>query len=160
MSTALNIDVTRDDKLLKGLLFHIVPMIYRLRMGIKIKNPLLEEIKNQYSIPYNLTWYAISRVQDKLDVTLTEDEVGFITVHFLVSIDKNTEVKKVLIVCPTGIGTSELIANKIKKVLPYQDIVEVVSIRKLYENDIKNVDLIISSVHLQIDNKPVVYVSP
>ncbi len=160
MSTALNIDLTRDDKLLKGLLFHIVPMIYRLRMGIKIKNPLLEEIKNQYSIPYNLTWYAISRVQDKLDVTLTEDEVGFITVHFLVSIDKNTEVKKVLIVCPTGIGTSELIANKIKKVLPYQDIVEVVSIRKLYENDIKNVDLIISSVHLQIDNKPVVYVSP
>lgn len=160
MSTVMHVDLTKDQKLFHGIMFHLVPMEYRLKMGIKIQNPLLDEIKIQYSVTFSATWYVMSKVETALGITLTEDEVAFIMVHFQAAIDRNIKVKKILIVCPTGIGSSELIANKIKRFLPSQDIVEVVPIRKIYENDIDNVDLIISSVQLDIDKKPIIYVSP
>lgn len=160
MSTIMHVDLTKDEKLFDGIMFHLVPMEYRLKMGIKIQNPLLNEIKTQYSVTLSATWYVMSKVETVLGVTLTEDEVAFIMVHFQAAIDRNIQIRKILIVCPTGIGSSELIANKIKRFLPAQDIVEVVPMRKVYENDIDNVDLIISSVQLEINKKPIIYVSP
>ncbi len=159
MSSIMSVDLRHDEKLYKGLMLHIIPMIYRLDMGIRLQNPMLNEIKEQYSVTLNATWYVMAKLAGKLNITLTEDEVAFLMVHFQVSIDRNAKVKKILIVCPTGIGSSELIANKIKRFLPAKDIIEVVSIRQLYENNIKNVDLIISSVTVDIKDKPVVYVS-
>lgn len=160
MSTVMHVDLTKDQKLFDGIIFHLIPMEYRLKMGLRIQNPLLSEIKTQYSVTFSATWYVMAKVEALLGITLTEDEVAFIMVHFQAAIDRNMQVKKILIVCPTGIGSSELIANKIKRFLPSQDIVEVVPMRKVYENDIDNVDLIISSVKLDINKKPVIYVSP
>lgn len=160
MSQIMNVNLSGDKKLYEGLLFHIVPMVYRLHIGIMIENPLLKEIKEQYSVTFSATWYVMSKISDKLNILLSEDEVAFIMVHFQAAIDRNAQVKKILIVCPTGIGSSELIANKIKRYLPSKDIIEVVPIRKIYENKIDNVDLIISSVQLDIKNKPIIYVSP
>lgn len=159
MSNIMNVELRYDKKLYEGLLFHLVPMIYRLHIGIRVQNPLLSEIKEQYSVTLNATWYIMAKVAGKLDITLTEDEVAFLMVHFQAAIDRNAKVKKILIICPTGIGSSELIANKIKRFLPAKDIIEVVPIRKLYENDTNKVDLIISSVNLDIKDKPIVYVS-
>lgn len=160
MSTIMHVDLTRDKRLFNGLVFHIVPMVYRLKMGIKVKNPLLHEIELQYPVTLSATWYVMSKMKKELGVTLIEDEVAFIMVHFQAAIERNTQAKKILIVCPTGIGTSELIANKIKRILPSQDIIEVAPMRKVYENNIDNVDLIISSVQLDIKEKPVIYISP
>lgn len=159
MSQIMNIDLTKDNKLKESLLAHIVPMIYRLDIGVRIKNPLMNEIKKQYSVTLSATYYVMSKLEKKLDVVLTEDEVAFIMVHFQVAMDRNALVKKILIVCPTGIGSSELIANKIKRFLPAKDIIEVVPVRKIYENNINNIDLIISSVQLDIKDKPIIYVS-
>lgn len=159
MSTIMHVDLTKDQKLFDGIMFHLIPMEYRLKMGIRIKNPLLDEIKDQYSVTLSATWYVLFKVKNKLDMTLTEDEVAFIMVHFQAAIDRNIQVKKILIVCPTGIGTSELIANKIKRFLPSHDIIEVVPMHKIYENNIDNVDLIISSLQLDIKTKPIIYVS-
>jgi Transcriptional antiterminator len=159
MGTIMHVDLTKDKRLYQGLVFHIVPMVYRLKMGVKVKNPLLNEIKEQYPVTLSAAWYVMSKLKNELGVTLTEDEVAFIMVHFQAAIDRNVQAKKILIVCPTGIGTSELIANKIKRILPSQDIIEVVPMRKAYENNIDNVDLIISSVQLNIKKKPVIYIS-
>ena len=159
MGAIMHVDLTKDKRLFDGLMFHIVPMVYRLKMGIKVKNPLLSEIEEQYPVTLSATWYVMSKIKTELGVTLTEDEVAFIMVHFQAAIDRNTRAKKILVVCPTGIGTSELMANKIKRIIPAQDIVEVVPIRKVYENNIDNVDLIISSVQLDIKKKPVIYIS-
>ncbi|MFZ4356034.1 transcription antiterminator, partial [Enterococcus gallinarum] len=59
-----------------------------------------------------------------------------------------------------GIGTSELIANRLKRVFSPQDIVEVVSLRTLYKRDLNKIDLVISSVQLEKIDVPVTYVSP
>lgn len=159
MGEIMKIDFSWDVKLYNSLMLHIVPMIYRLKMDIKIHNPILSEIKSKYSVVLNATWYVMSKISKDLGIVINEDEVSFITMHIQTSIERNQDIKKILIVCPTGISSSELIANKIKKFLPAKDIIKVTSIRDIYKQDLTNVDLIISSVDLDIINKPVVHVS-
>ena len=160
MSQSLKIDLTNDKKLFTNILYHLLSMIYRLRMNMPIKNPLLEEIKNNYSILYSTTWFVLSKFEAKLSIEFNEDEIAFLAIHFQGAVDRSSESHRILIVCPTGIGTSELIANRLKKVLFPHDTLEVVSIRTLYQSDLNKVDMIISSVNLEKVAIPVVHVSP
>lgn len=160
MSKSLKIDLTNDEKLFTNILYHLLSMIYRLKMDMPIKNPLLEEIKNSYSILYSTTWFVLSKYEAKLSIQFNEDEIAFFAIHFQGAIDRSSDSHRILIVCPTGIGTSELIANRLKKVLFPHDTLEVVSIRTLYQSNLSKVDMIISSVNLEKLTTPVVQVSP
>ena len=160
MSSVLKVDFSNDQKLFEGLVSHIIPMIYRLRAGITVKNPLLNEIKDEYSVMLGVSWFVTAVIEETFKVNLTEDEVAFIMVHFQAALERNSSYKKVLIVCPNGIGTSELIANKVKHVLPALCVIEVVPIDKLYQMNIDSVDFIISAIPIRNTTKPVIYVSP
>lgn len=160
MSDSTKIDLTNDDKLYTNVLYHLVSMIYRCKLNVPVSNPLLADIKQEYSVLYSTTWLILTGIEKELGIRLTEDEVAFMMIHFQGAIDRASSNKKILIVCPTGIGTSELIANRLKKVFSPQDIVEVVSLRTLYKRELSKIDLIISSVQLEKVNVPVTYVSP
>lgn len=160
MGETMKVDLTGDTQLYNGLLTHFIPMIYRLKSGIKISNPLLKEIKKHYSVMLGVTWFVASIIEERLEVKLTEDEVAFMLVHFQAALERNRKSKKILVVCPTGIGTSELIANKVSRILPAHYNIEVVPIGLLYSKDIDHVDFIISAIPLEISMKPVIYISP
>ncbi|SJZ36013.1 Transcriptional antiterminator [Pilibacter termitis] len=160
MSEILQIDFLKDKTLKKHLLLHFMPMLYRLNTGIRLKNPLLEEIKEQYMLTFDAVRYALDDIESRLQLTLNDDEISFLTVYFQVSMEKKDFGKKILIVCPTGIGTSELVINKIRKMLPQKDIVETTTVRQLEMNDLSQIDFIISSVKLEAIDKPIVQVSP
>lgn len=132
-----------------NILYHLVSMIYRSKLNVPVSNPLLEEIKREYSVLYSTTWLILAGIEKELDIRLTDDEVAFMMIHFQGAIDRLSANRKILIVCPTGIGTSELIANRLKRVFSPQDIVEVVSLRTLYKRDLNKIDLVISSVQLE-----------
>lgn len=160
MSKMVKVDLMDDEKLYEGLISHFVPMMYRLKSGIQIENPLLDDIKKNYFEMLGITWFVLSSIEDKLNVKLTIDEVAFMAIHFQAALERNSNTKKILIVCPTGIGTAELVVNKVKRFLPSFYKMEIVSIKELYEINIESVDFIISTVSLNITSKPVLHVSP
>ncbi|MGG5369842.1 BglG family transcription antiterminator [Enterococcus sp. AZ196] len=159
MGEIMQVDFLADTQLAERLTSHFIPMIYRLKMGIALTNPLVEEIKSQYGITFNATWYALANVEKKLEVHFNDEEVALVAMYFQVSLEKSQNGKKILIVCPNGVGTSELIFNKIKRILPAQDIAEITTVDKLYKKNLDNVDLIISSIKLEDVNKPLIKVS-
>lgn len=160
MSDMVKVDLTDDTRLYDSLLFHIAPMIYRLEAGIKIKNPLLQEIIKQYRVIFTLTWDVISSIEKEFGISLDDDEVSFITIHFQVALDKKVKPKNILIACPMGLSTSELIFNRVRQCIPATDNIETTTVDQIYNNDIKNVDFIISSTPIRNIDKPVIYVSP
>ena len=160
MSEIMQVDFLEDHQLAERFTSHFIPMIYRLKMGIVITNPLVEEIRNQYAITFSATWYALANVEEKLGVHFNDEEVALVAMYFQVSLEKSQNGKKILIVCPNGMGTSELIFNKIKRILPAQDIAEITTVDKLYKKVLDNVDLIITSIKLKELKKPVIQVSP
>ncbi len=163
MSKTLKVDLTDDERLHEALLAHIIPMIYRLKNGFTVKNPLLDSIKRQYLVMFTLTWYVAAVFENLFNVTLNDDEVSFLTIHFQVAFDKKIKPKNILIVCPKGLATSELVYSQVKDILPATDHIEVVTIDQVLDNDISDVEFIISLVEKEkfanVDKK-VFYVSP
>ncbi|MFX3616645.1 MAG: transcription antiterminator [Sporolactobacillus sp.] len=159
-SDALHVDFTNDSILYKGLLVHIDPMINRVKFGMTIKNPLMKQIKEQYPAMFGFTTFLASLVENETHLKLNEDEIGFLMVHFQAAIERNKDAINVIIVCPGGIGTSELVANRIRRLMPNLNICQICAVRNIdtVEN-LDKIDFIVSTVPLKNINKPVILVS-
>lgn len=73
-----NICIKNREELTNQLLLHIPSMVLRLKNGIKIENPLLDEIKSRYLHLFTLSWYLLSTIETEYNISLTEDEISFI----------------------------------------------------------------------------------
>lgn len=160
MSEVMQVDYGSDALLRSSLLFHFEPMIHRLRMNIKINNPLLKELKKQYSIIFNATWYVYSTLMNKHYLSITEEEVSYLMVHFQASIERNLPSNRVLFVSPTGIGISELAINRLKNILPRYVSVEHTNDLSPRTEELDRFDLVIATIHVELAHKKVIQVSP
>jgi len=160
-SEVINIDL-RDDRLLhEGLLVHIKPLLNRLKYHIRIRNPLLEDIKQELADIYQLTGHAIHRVCQRFQLAdIADDEVGYLTVHFQAALERQIAHKRILVVCSSGVGTSHLLKSRILRAFPDWTIVGVVSASTVTQHcQQQDIELVISTVHLAELPLPVVYVS-
>jgi len=159
MSKNVNVNLNEDEELYQNLSLHITHMKYRLDHGVMIRNPLLHQIKEEFRLMFDLTWLVLEEVKEVLNISLVEDEVGFLMLHFQSSLDKAMKSKRVLVVCPSGYTTSNFIINRIRRVLPPLDILEAASMEDVNRFNLDKIDLIISTIPLNVKDKPVIVVS-
>ncbi|EOH93857.1 BglG family transcription antiterminator [Enterococcus pallens] len=160
MSELVQVDLCQDQLLKDALVEHIPSAIFRMSNQISIQNSLIDDIRDEYAVTFRTTVIAMNEIEETYQINLTDDEIGFIMVHFQCAIERNTRVRKVFVICPNGIGTAELISLRLKKYLPLLDIVEVTSIDKLQKNEITENDLVISTIPLPDETLPFIQVSP
>ncbi len=160
MFAIINRNLPIDENIMEGLVFHIRPMLNRLNYGIQIRNPLLPQIMEQYGESLNICKAAVMLLTHEYNLKpISIDEIGYLTTYFLAALERNSLKRKVIVVCQSGYGTSQLLMTKLKKAFPQWDIVDVLSVNKLQERDLEDIDFIISTVHLDISEKPVILVS-
>ena len=151
-----NIEIINKQKLSKDIYNHLVPAISRMSMKLNIRNPLLENIKEQYSEIYHSCENAceILKKITKID-KIPESEVAYIAMHIAAAIEENlkNENLSVVIACPTGVGTSKLLGVNIKKEFPNLDIKNSISVITIDTKKLKDdgIDFIISTVDLDVD---------
>lgn len=161
-SSICPLQFTFSPSLYNDLLLHLRPMMNRIVYDIEIKNPLLDEIKEEFPdlmLLLKLVIFKI-RLQYKLPY-ISEAEISYIAVYFQSAIEEAISKKRVMIVCSTGVGTSHLLGKRIKNHFPEWNITKIISAKDLEGDiDLEPVDLIISTVKLHVSlNKPVAYVS-
>lgn len=158
----LDTDLSQDTQLKESLLSHIPPMIFRLKNHVYLKNPILDDIKRNYSLLFYLLWYAAMDLENQYNVILTDDEIGFLVIYFEISLQKKHHMvfKKIAIVCPKGFIASELIYGRLVKILPVNYKLLVKSQDQVRQLNPKEISLIISPVKLPITKIPIIYVSP
>ncbi|ERI93650.1 PRD domain protein, EF_0829/AHA_3910 family [Clostridiales bacterium oral taxon 876 str. F0540] len=82
----LNKDI--DERIHITLLDHIAFTIDRYKNGIDISNPFLAEIKSLYREEYMISLEALQKINDRFNITLPVDEVGFIAMHLHAAVNK------------------------------------------------------------------------
>ncbi len=70
-----------NDKIYLALPSHIQFTIYRLRNGMDIVNPFLQETKMTFPKEYEIAYRAAEKINAEFQVQVPEDEVGFLTYH-------------------------------------------------------------------------------
>lgn len=157
---SLNVDFSKDEVLLNHLINHIPPMLYRLQQNVHIKNPFVYQIKQEFSMVFNLIWLLLREYEEKWNVTFNEDEIGFLTIHFQSALERKKKSRKILVVCPTGTATSELLANRLANILPNITTIEIASTKEVQQFDLDEIDLVVSTTNLNMQSEKVIVVSP
>ena len=160
VSNLLSLNLTTDDHLQMMLSAHISKMIIRLRNQNYISNPALEEIKKQYSSLFNVIWLSIRTLSKYYELSIPNEELAFIVIHFQVAIEKIIKPLNIVVICQNGIATSELIMNKLRRIFSSNEKLTTIGLRELDFYDLKNIDLVISTIGLPELNIPVIEVSP
>ncbi len=160
-SVLIHLDLRSDALLHDGLLIHIRPLLNRLKYDIRIRNPLLDDIKNELREIYQITGCATRQLCERFQLqAITEDEVGYLTVHFQAALERQIASKRILVVCSSGVGTSHLLKSRILRAFPSWSIVGVVSARNMRTFcQQEEIDMVISTIHLDENKIPVIYVS-
>lgn len=156
----LSVDLSKDNVLLIGLILHLRPTINRLKYGLSLRNPLLNEIKNNYPSVFGASWATSVLFEKHLGVKVNEEEIAYIATHIGAALERMNSVTRAIIVCGSGIGTSQLVNVRLQKEINDLDIVNIISshdIDKLKESDF---DLVITTIPINYRLKPVININP
>jgi len=162
VSSQLHVDLTLDFSLFQGLLAHMESSLFRIKQQMSFFNPLKEEIKKKYPLLFMAVKNGLEKEFKDIG-DYPDDEIAFIVLHFGSALVMQEEAIpiKALVICPTGIGTSKMLASRIKKEIIEVDSVEIKSIKDIQQqDDLQRYDIIISTVRLPFVNKDYILVSP
>ena len=160
------LSIKKKSKVLLGLVKHLVPAATRIKLKMEIRNPLLSQMKEKYPHWMKVAKKSAKPLEDILGTDLPEAEIAYLAMHLGSALEESKHQQQnfnVLVACPTGIGTSKLLASQLKKAFTNLNIVAVVSAINIdYDFCQKeNIAFIISTVPIELKdevNLPVVVV--
>ena len=163
----LCINLLDDEALLWNLKMHISSTVHRILFGIEVKNSLKDEIRNMYPEIFKACCVAGGVFRDKLGKSPSEDEVGFLTMHIAAFLEKTKKEQmklqfvRAVIVCSSGVGTSNILHMRLLNEFPDLVIEKVCSVEEFDRLDKREINLVISTTPLSFGVKEsVIYVSP
>ena len=164
MATSINLS---KDKIFEECLFnHICNLYKRPDLNINQYEITAGEIKIKYPFAFELGKIAKKTIEKNLNIKISEDEIGNIALHIggaIERIDKSNEKKiyKTIIVCTSGVGTSMLIKSKLENIFKNRlEITKVIPSYLIEYVNVLDIDFVISTVEVNIDNIDVIKVSP
>ncbi|GAB6099913.1 BglG family transcription antiterminator [Halanaerocella petrolearia] len=161
----LKTTLSNDFNLISGLVTHLAPAISRLKLGMDIRNPIVDKLKDEYNEIFIATKKAANKIAQIVDRDIPDAEIGFLTMHIAAAIenDNNLERKpRVLVVCSSGVGSSKILATRLRKTIEDIEIVDQASSFSVNQETVNNkgIDLVISTHPLDNYEGDSVVVSP
>lgn len=164
VSQGLTCDLSEDHQLFEGLLEEVRPTLFRIKYGLSLENPYLDEIKSNYPVLFESVKQYTKSLEEYIGGRLLDEEVGYLTVHFSAALERTKNIDKkrpsVLVVCAAGTGTANLLSSRLKSLFDIK-IVGVAPCRQVQMMlDSRHVDIVVSTVPIPQVGVPLLIVNP
>ncbi len=158
VATAFSTPGLRQDTALRdGLIAHIIPAVMRQRFNLWAPRSWSDgALSRQYKLEYNIAQELALLVTKRTGVNLPVGEIDTLTLLLRAAFvrERPHQTKRVLIICPSGMATSQLLAARLKARFPRLEILGVLSLRELTPERVAGAHLLISTVPLLQPPKP------
>lgn len=136
-----------DEHLIRSLTQHLVPALHRMSTGMLIRNPLLSDVKRTYPELFGVVKDVCHTVFGEYEYQVPDEEIGYLTMHYGAAIERLRARRRlrITIVCPNGMSSAELLAERIRTEFPQLEIVSISPIDALKQ---EVYDVVISTVPL------------
>lgn len=163
VSRELGVDLTHDTHLYDRLLRHVLGSVYRKQAGLLLENPLRDELLEGYAEHAAIVRRALDDNGLSQLMEMTDDEVTYVLLHFEAALVGDGSERRrhanVVVVCSTGVGTAELLAAELRRSFDVNIIANVPSHRARGLVGDVGIDLVVSTVELDV-SVPCVVVRP
>ncbi|MBU9788447.1 PTS sugar transporter subunit IIA [Lentilactobacillus sp. G22-6] len=153
-----------ENSLVSNLTVHLLSTYYRAKFNINYRHPSLDQIKVSYQETFDLTRIAVQPFEAFLKKKISDDEVALIALYFG-GVLRNaystvSSSGQVLVVCSSGIGTSQLLLRKLKTTYPTVNFSGPMNVIQYENSTLDKVQLVISTIHLHPKKEiPIIHVS-
>ena len=140
-----------DFQLFEGLITHLMTLQIRLDSRITLNNPLVDEVKKNYSDIFFMTKEILENMETFSQVSISDDEIAYVSLHFLAAIERRKENDKfsVLAICASGFGAAQMLRNRLEAEFGNRlEVVDVIGYYELNQEKIQGIDFIVSAVDL------------
>ncbi len=141
------IDLTNELELRIALGLHILPLMVRVENDMQFKNVSILQIKQNYPLAYNVASdFTNSLFPAK--VVLTEDEISYVAVHFLGTLEKKITQKstnRILIISQYRKSDTILLKQKIFRYIENLNEIDIVPEFALKSDDFLSYDAILTT---------------
>lgn len=148
------IDFREDLELRMTLCQHLLPLEVRIKYDMNMKNPLIEDIKERFSMAYTIASQACIVLNLNYETRLREDEIGYIALAFALALERQrTEIvkKNVLLVCSTGKGSAQLLAYRyLKEFGSYINQISICNVNDIADESFKEIDYVFTTVPISV----------
>lgn len=147
----------RENELIDAINTHLKTSLYRYRYGIQLGNPMLSSIMTEYEELFIMTKKSCSFLEKKLGYMISDAEVAYITLHFGAFLNTNhtrTKNLRILIICPNGIGTGNMLHNEVASLVPQATEIRNMPLSQYVSEH--HYDVVISTVVLPKEKKLIV----
>ena len=148
------IQLVDKNGLINSLYIHFKLTMYYYRLSIQVVNPLIEEVKENYSDLYQLVSEICKDLSSEFPFPVLDSEIVYITMHFGGHLRQGSgkfyRKIRVLVVCPSGISTSTLLKREVEQLYSNVTVVAIAAASNIdeYEEDI---DFIVSTIDIQCE---------
>lgn len=149
---AYNLPSLAQDKTLRdGLVIHIIPACFRQRFNLWL--PALSPattLSEKYVFEYDLARQLAGIVNEHAQVTLPADEINNIALLLRAAYirERPHRLQRVIVVCPSGMATAQLLVARLKARFPRLGTLEVLSLRELDRKHLGTAELLITTAPL------------
>ena len=140
-----------DFQLIEGLITHLMTLQVRLESRITLNNPLVDEIKQNYSDIFFMTREILANMDMFIEWSISDDEIANVSLHFLAAMERSKESTKfnILAICATGFGAAQMLRNRLETEFGKRvEVVDVIGYYELNQEKLKGIDFIVSAVDL------------
>lgn len=152
-----------DPQLLTNLYAHLSMRLTRKQKFVNEYNPFKDDIKEKYPELFEAIEEVVHQEIPGRNLLLNDSFVAYIALHFLVSYEKEVELRSVraVYICSTGLGVTSLIKQKISEELSNIEIAAFASVLNAQEViKQKDPELVISIFPIEVHDREFIKVQP
>jgi mannitol operon transcriptional antiterminator len=144
----------QDRTLRDGLVNNVIPACFRQRFQLWMPPPPPSiRLSSKYAFEHELARGLAELIVQRINVTLPESEINNLALLLRASYirERPNRMSQVLVVCPSGMATAQLLVARLKAHFPRIGPLKVVSLRELSPEMSAASQLIITTVPLPLD---------
>lgn len=133
-------------------LYHLMFMLNRLRFQVRLKSPMVAELREKYPLAWRMASVAARVIRRECGLEVTEDEHSYLASYFSVFLEEqgvnHAKSFRAAVVCGTGRVTARLVAAQLRRVLDSSSELTLLSRDKVTPELLVGFDLIFTTVEL------------
>ena len=132
-------------------LYHLMFMLNRLRFWVRLKSPMVTEMREKYPLAWRMASIAARVIREECGLEVTEDEHSYLASYFSVFLEERGVREtpfRAAIVCGTGRVTARLVAAQLRRVLDSSSELTLLSREKVSPETLADFDLVFTTVEL------------
>lgn len=141
----------QDQTLRDGIVNHVIPACLRQRFGLQMA-PVVHNValSPDYAVENAIARELVALIQNRAGVILPENEINGLGLLLRAAYirERQDYVRNVIVVCPSGMATAQLLVARLKAHFPRLGSYRVISLRELGKEETMAANLIITTVPL------------